>query len=182
MRQLIKHKLFISIFALALSSIGMAFSVPAAYAAGTDCGGVCQVKCQNGKTITFDVQRSLTDLAHSCDGFGGNPTVVSSAASAGSGAPARNDADPALAKSSSQGANDIINKYINPLILLLSICFGIFVVIGLIIGGIQYSSSAGDPQKVANAKGRIMKVIVALIAYIFLYAFLRFILPTGSGV
>jgi len=86
-------------------------------------------------------------------------------------------ADPSL--DCSQKGCDIIKKYVNPLINLLSIAFGFIAVISIIIGGIQYSASAGDPQKVTQAKQRISKTLFAIFAYFFLYAFLQFIIPGG---
>jgi hypothetical protein len=74
---------------------------------------------------------------------------------------------------------DIISKYVNPTINLLSLVFGLIVVISIILGGIQFTTSEGDPQKAAAAKGRISKAIFALFAYAFLYAFLQFIVPGG---
>jgi hypothetical protein len=79
----------------------------------------------------------------------------------------------------SQDNCDLIKKYVNPAITLLSVTFGIIAVISLIIGGIQYSSSGGDPQKVGAAKKRIQNTIVAVIAYFFLYSFLQFLIPGG---
>ncbi|MFI5271281.1 MAG: hypothetical protein ACHQT9_04525, partial [Candidatus Saccharimonadales bacterium] len=70
--------------------------------------------------------------------------------------------------------------YLQPTLDLLSGMVGIIVVISLILGGIQYSASEGDPQKSAKAKDRIAKTIFALLAYIFLYAFLQFIIPNGA--
>lgn len=73
----------------------------------------------------------------------------------------------------------IIKKYVNPLINLLSMAFGLIIVISLIIGGIQYTASTGDPQKVTEAKKRIVNTIIALVAYLFLFAFLQFLIPGG---
>ncbi len=74
---------------------------------------------------------------------------------------------------------DFIKQYVNPGINLLSIAFGLIAVISIILGSIQYSSAGGDPQKVTQAKQRISKTIVAILAYLFLYAFLQFIVPGG---
>lgn len=74
---------------------------------------------------------------------------------------------------------DLITKYINPLINFLAALVGIAVVISIIIGGIQYGSSAGDPQKVSAAKNRIRNAIVALVTFMFLYALLNFLMPGG---
>jgi len=71
-------------------------------------------------------------------------------------------------------------KYLNPIINLLSAVVGLVVVIGVLFGAIQVSSSAGDPQKAANGKGHIRNALLGLLAYILLYAFLQFIIPGGS--
>lgn len=73
----------------------------------------------------------------------------------------------------------LYTKYLNPLINLLSAAVGIVVIIMLIIGGIQYSTAGGDPNKVQAAKKRIYNALFALLAFIFLYTFLQWIVPGG---
>jgi hypothetical protein len=85
--------------------------------------------------------------------------------------------DPAL--KCNQDKCDFIGKYINPAITAFTAAFGIIAVISLILGGITYASSAGDPQKVAAGKKRIFNTIVAIVAYFFLYGFLQFLIPGG---
>jgi len=74
---------------------------------------------------------------------------------------------------------DIIAKYVNPSINLLTMLFGLIAAASLIMGGIQYSASEGDPQKAAQAKNRITNTIIAIVAYFFLYSFLEFLIPGG---
>ncbi len=74
---------------------------------------------------------------------------------------------------------DLITKYVNPFINFLAALVGVAVVASIIIGGIQYGSSAGDPQKVGAAKNRIRNAIIALITFMFLYALLNFLIPGG---
>jgi hypothetical protein len=74
---------------------------------------------------------------------------------------------------------DLMTKYINPLIQLLAALVGVAVVASIIIGGIQYSSSSGDPQRTSAAKARIRNAIIALVTFIFLYALLNFLVPGG---
>lgn len=74
---------------------------------------------------------------------------------------------------------DLIKTYINPFINFLSIAFGLIAVISIIIGGIQYSASQGDPQKSAQAKTRISNTMLAIFAYLFLYVLLQFLIPGG---
>jgi len=56
---------------------------------------------------------------------------------------------------------------------------GIIVVTMIIIGGIEYTTSADNPQQVANARKKIINALLALVSFIFLYAFLNFIVPGG---
>ncbi len=81
--------------------------------------------------------------------------------------------------SEASGTDCLFAKYINPTVKLLSVAAGIAVVIGIIMGGIQYSASAGDPQKAAQAKGKITKALFGLIAFLFLYSALQFFSPGG---
>lgn len=74
---------------------------------------------------------------------------------------------------------DIFDKYLKPFIRLLSAAVGILAVAAVIFGGIQFSASGGDPQKVANAKKHITNALIALVAYLLLFAFLNFIIPGG---
>lgn len=74
---------------------------------------------------------------------------------------------------------DFVKKYINPGINLFSALFGIIAALSLILGGIMYASSGGDPQQVTNAKKRITNTIFAIVAYMFLYGFINFIVPGG---
>ena len=74
---------------------------------------------------------------------------------------------------------DLITQYVNPMINFLSALVGVAVVISIVIGGIQYSSSAGDPSKASAAKARIRNAIIALIVFVLLYAMINFLIPGG---
>ena len=116
-----------------------------------------------------------------------SPTVSAAASTpAGSGSSCVNGAsgfcgDPAANPKANCSTNgcDFIQKYVNPGINLLSVSFGLIAVVSITIGGVQYSASAGDPQKAAAAKKRITNTIIALICYFFLYGFLQFLIPGG---
>lgn len=73
----------------------------------------------------------------------------------------------------------IFTDYINPFIRLLSVAIGVVSVLMIVVGGVEYSSAGSDPQKVAAAKKRITNAIFALLAYIFLFAFLNWLIPGG---
>ena len=61
----------------------------------------------------------------------------------------------------------------------LSAGVGLVVVASVIVAGIQYSASAGDPQAAAKAKSRISSTLVALLIFIFSYALLNYLIPGG---
>lgn len=73
----------------------------------------------------------------------------------------------------------LLDKYLNPFVGFLSVIAGVVIVISIIVGGIQYSSAGSDPNKVSAAKKRITNALVSLVAFIFLVAFLQWIIPGG---
>lgn len=72
-----------------------------------------------------------------------------------------------------------IDNYINPFVVLLTITVGVAAAISIVVAGIQYASSADDPGKVTKAKSRIVNTVIGLLAYIFLIAFLNYLIPGG---
>lgn len=72
-------------------------------------------------------------------------------------------------------------KYLNPTVRVLSALAAVAVIIGIVIGGIQYSSSGGDPQKAAHGKGIVVKSLYALFVFLFLFGILQFFSPGGIG-
>lgn len=61
----------------------------------------------------------------------------------------------------------------------LSIGVGIIVITMIIIGGIQYSIAGDSPDATGKAKTRITNALIALVAYLFIFAFLQWIIPGG---
>lgn len=86
----------------------------------------------------------------------------------------------AAAKTCTGGdCSGLITKYINPFIKLLTALIGIVIVVGIAAGGVQISAAGGDPAKVVAGRKRIQNAIVALLAYLFMFAFLQWLLPGG---
>lgn len=56
---------------------------------------------------------------------------------------------------------------------------GLVATIMLVVGGIQYITSNGNPQAVTAAKKKIGDVVLGLVAFAFLYAFLQWLIPGG---
>lgn len=98
--------------------------------------------------------------------------------------PAAASASPLIAqtqvcKSPGDACTNFVQKYLNPFIRLLSMIVGVGAAISLVLAGIRYSSSADDPSAVSKAKTRIVQTIIGLLAYIFLFAFLNYVIPGG---
>jgi hypothetical protein len=80
---------------------------------------------------------------------------------------------------SGDACNTFIDKYIEPFVTLLTVSIGIIAAISVVVAGIQFASAADDPGKVAKAKERMWKTVIGLVAYIFLFAFLNYLVPGG---
>ena len=72
-----------------------------------------------------------------------------------------------------------VGTYINIAITFLAAGVGVVVIIMIIVGGIRYSAAGGDASKVAAAKTQIFNALLALVAFIFLFAFLQWLVPGG---
>lgn len=74
------------------------------------------------------------------------------------------------------------NPIVSMLGMLINIVAGIIgvgAVLMIIWGGIQYTTARDSPQAVAAAKQKIINVVIGLAAFIFLYAFLQWLIPGG---
>ena len=86
--------------------------------------------------------------------------------------------DPSEFDDIQQNDNPIIRD-LESLINFLSIGVGVVVITVIIIGGIQYMTAGGNPQAVSAAKSRIINALIALVAFIFTFAFLQWLVPGG---
>lgn len=75
--------------------------------------------------------------------------------------------------------NCTIVAYLTFFIRVLSGLVGIVVITMVIVGGVQYTTSRGDPQAVAAARTRITNAVLALVFYLFIFAFLQWLVPGG---
>lgn len=71
---------------------------------------------------------------------------------------------------------------LNLIVDVLSIGIGILGVIGITIVGIQYLTAGGDEGKTRKAKQRMFEIIIGLVAYVVIYAILKWLLPSFDGV
>ncbi len=65
---------------------------------------------------------------------------------------------------------------------ILTIGIGILGVIGIVWAGTQYLTAAGDPSKVQKAKTRLLEIVIGLAIYVTIYAILRWLLPSFTGI
>ncbi len=74
--------------------------------------------------------------------------------------------------------NPIITD-LNIIVDLLSGLVGVVVIGTIIVGGIQYTAAGNNPTLITAAKQRIMNGVVALLIFIFSFAFLQWLIPGG---
>lgn len=72
-----------------------------------------------------------------------------------------------------------ILAYIGGISRFLAAGIGIIIVFALVLSGIQYIMAQDNPQQVSAAKDHIWNVVIALLAYIFMFAFLQWLVPGG---
>ncbi len=68
---------------------------------------------------------------------------------------------------------DILKLIVN----IMTVGVGVLAAIGLGISGVQYLTAGGNEEKTRKAKRRILEIVIGLLAYVLIYAFLQFILP-----
>lgn len=76
------------------------------------------------------------------------------------------------------GSGVVVN-YLKLILQFLSTAVGGVVVLMIIIAGIQYIISNGDPKAIANAKARLINAITALVLFVLAFAILSFVVPGG---
>lgn len=78
-----------------------------------------------------------------------------------------------------KGKGNPITDTMFAIIRFLSAGVGLVIIGSIIVGGVQYSASRGDPQATANAVKRIQNTMIALVIFIFGYAILNYVIPAG---
>lgn len=84
--------------------------------------------------------------------------------------------------------DSFITTDIKNVVNLLLFVVGILAVIVIIVGGIMYTTSGGDPSKVKSAKDTILYAVIGLVVAILAYSIVNFVVdafipgaPTGGG-
>lgn len=76
-------------------------------------------------------------------------------------------------------SNNPIVKDLNAIVNVLSGLVGVVVVGTIILGGIQYAAAGDKAEAVSAAKKRITNGVLALLAFLFIFAFLQWLIPGG---
>lgn len=72
-----------------------------------------------------------------------------------------------------------IEDLLYSLIRFLSVGVGVVLVMFIILAGIQYSASEGNPEATQGAKNKIRDAIIGLFIYLIAFAFVQFLVPGG---
>jgi hypothetical protein len=75
------------------------------------------------------------------------------------------------------GGHGVIIDFFLSIVRFLGVMVGLVVILMIIIGGIQYITSNGDPNGVKAAKGRITGAITALVLYLLMFGILHYLIP-----
>ncbi|RYC74629.1 hypothetical protein [Candidatus Nanosyncoccus alces] len=79
------------------------------------------------------------------------------------------------------GKGSSIFCVLNFVVDIMTIGIGILGVIGITIVGIQYLTAGGSEEKTRKAKRRMFEIVIGLVAYVLIYAALKWLLPTFGG-
>ncbi len=79
-----------------------------------------------------------------------------------------------------KGENDLI-AVVGRVLNAVYFWLGILAVVFIIIGGVNYTTSQGDPGKIAKAKSTIMYAIIGLVVALLAFAITQFVLNALKG-
>lgn len=152
---------------------------PATYngvTSGTTCEGHISNIKNNLGSKGFDVS-GISCSGNRCDASGGNGSGKSgSSGSSGSGAPQMNILTMCQDREGKEAIGCVLNLVVN----IMTYGIGVLGVVGIVLSGIQYITSQGDPAKMTKAKNRIVQVVIGLVIYAVMYAALVFLVPGFS--
>ncbi len=79
------------------------------------------------------------------------------------------------------GEGSSVTDTLNLVVDIMTIGIGILGVIGITIVGIQYLTAGGSEEKTRKAKRRMFEIVIGLVAYVVLYAFVKWLIPNFKG-
>lgn len=79
------------------------------------------------------------------------------------------------------GKGNSVIQILNLIVDIMTVGIGILGVIGITIVGIQYLTAGGSEEKTRKAKRRMFEIVIGLVAYVLIYAALKWLLPNFGG-
>lgn len=104
--------------------------------------------------------------------FGAQPTALAVGGLVGKSC--SEGATSSLCTGTSASLGDTVKKLINTLLFVL----GAVAVIVIIVGGIRYTTSDGDPGKIQSAKNVILYAVIGVIVSMLAYAIVNFVIDS----
>ena len=77
-----------------------------------------------------------------------------------------------------QTGGGIVLRILSLVINILTVGVGVLGVIGITVVGIQYLTAGGSEEKTRKAKQRMLEIVIGLVAYVLIFALLKWLLPT----
>lgn len=77
------------------------------------------------------------------------------------------------------GTGSGIFEILNLVLDILTGLVGVAAVIGMVVSGIQYTTSSGDEAKMVKAKNRIVQIVIGLVVWALMWAVLSWLMPGG---
>lgn len=140
---------------------------------GASAQGLREIRCSDGSVKRIPASEQIT-AEEACADSGGAANTNNNQAS-GEPTYVPNDCN----EGDLNGENCGIIRYLVIGINVLSVLAGIAIAASIAWGGIEYSMSGSDPQKVSAAKDRIRNAIIALVFFIFGYSLINYLIPGG---
>lgn len=79
------------------------------------------------------------------------------------------------------GRGSEIKRLLGVVVDVMTIGVGVLGVLGITIVGIQYLTAGGSEEKTRKAKRRLLEIIIGLVAYVLIYALLKWLVPDFQG-
>jgi len=150
------------------------------------CTGVftpTKVECDDGTTVSYS---GTTTPEQACAKNGGyttpDPHLLINTGDPAVAGDTCGSGDPTVTTSLNYGCKHTGNgimDFLYAMIRFLSAGVGLAAIASIIVGGIQYTTSRGDPNATAKAIDRIRNTVIAILFFIFIFAILNWLIPGG---
>lgn len=75
------------------------------------------------------------------------------------------------------GKGESVLNILNTIVDIMTVGVGVLGIIGITIVGIQYLTAGGSEEKTRKAKRRMFEIVIGLVAYVLVYALLKWLMP-----